>query len=90
MFDGPINPLATSLFGLTCLLLGVALALALRPRPRNRPDPLPPLDWYEEDAIDQGATAWAQEQGRPHVAGIAASYLKLGTRLQRRHTGSPW
>lgn len=90
MFDAPIDPVATSLFGLACFLLGIALTLALGSRPKAAPHVLPQLEWYEEDAIDEAALAWAEERGRPYVADIAASYLKLGTRLQRRPRGARW
>lgn len=86
--DAPINWLATSLFGLACLLVGALVTwLLVRRRltatPRN--SELLPLDDQTDREIDDLAWQWAERSGRaPADAGIVASYAKLATRLQRR------
>jgi hypothetical protein len=39
------------------------------------------------NALDRAAAAWAAEQGRPELAGLVASKLRLAYALDRRRRG---
>ena len=85
MFAEPIDPLATSAFGLACFALGGASAALLIKTNRRLParrQALPPLDAHVEALIDEEAVRWAAQRGTPYVAGVAAPYAKLLVRLR--------
>jgi hypothetical protein len=49
-----------------------------------QPQPIPLRDLTLDAEIEQAATAWANAQGRPEAAGLAADKMHLLHRLARR------
>lgn len=88
----PINWVATSAFGLLCLLVGglIASALLLNRRSGHVGAKLgeAPLDEATSAYVDGVARDWAQRTGKTDAhADIAGSYAKLALRIQQRGVG---
>ena len=90
IYSEPISWLATTLFGVLCLLLGALLALGLlgtrRRQERDADDVLEPqFDKETSSYIDRLAQDWAERTGRTNShADVAGSYAKLALQLQQR------
>lgn len=87
-----IDPLTTSLFGLTCAAVGVCLGWLLRARRGDRlattvPDPPPidlPSDW--ELQIDEAAERYGTQMGDPVYGLMRGTVAKAAARQWMRRS----
>jgi len=89
-----IDPLATSLFGLACFLIGVAaggLAVYAWARLQARSAPTAPpvhIDPWLAAALDQRAQQWSVARGTPGAAGPVSAYLHAAAEAAARTTSA--
>lgn len=80
-----VDPLITTVFGLSCFASGITAGLLLHRRQRDEDvNPEPASRWLDpelDDYLAERSRAWAQARGTPYLKHLAHHRLRTAARL---------
>lgn len=88
LWGAPVDPVATTVFGAICLIVGIAIGIIVTLRFIRRRVPekvrFEVLDPELEAEVDARAARWASRRDFPAAGPAAASLMKAGLRHAQR------